>query len=99
MFTNKQLTPIERTIYVREMGGERMAIIRIGNKTYGMRAVMSEYKNDTEWTAACEQIIKMCRQSASFFETFGIDYFDAPRNIQMSEYALKDYPVKYFMHA
>lgn len=94
--TNKDLTPLERVVFVREKGEVRQASIRIGNKVYAQWIQMSDFKTDIEWTAACARIIQACRQSASFFEAFGFDYFDATSDdLRDRHYKIREYPVKY----
>lgn len=94
-FTNRDLTPLERVIFVRERGELRQATIRIGTKVYGQWIQMSDFKTDDAWTDACARIIQACRQSASFFETFGVDYFDAPEDVKNKPYTIREYPLKY----
>lgn len=86
------------------MGMERMAIVRLGNKTYGARISQEDFKTDEEWTKACASIISSVRKSASFFEAYGVDFHDVQEKdldkaLKLSrEYKERDYPVKYLIH-
>ena len=101
--SNKDLTPEERVIFVREWDDgksiKRQAMIRIGNKVYAQWIDMADSKSNEEWTDACARIILACKRSASFFEFFGMDYFDAPKVMQGKAYGLFDYPIRYIKHA
>ena len=65
MITNKELTPKEKTIYVRDLGENTEVLVRVGEKTFGTSILSNK---EELLTSAIER----CNSSVAFFEQFSV---------------------------
>lgn len=96
--TNQELTPDEKVLYIHSMNIDRIAAIRIGNLVFAMSVHRTDKMTLKQWVDMNDQIINGCIKSISFYETFGVDYFDATDEMKKTNFELKKYPIKYIYH-